>query len=76
MEIKQFLELTGEFSTYVIDEVEYIETYQILSFPENSIANHNIIELKRNFIPKVLVRLERFFSKDDTLSKPTMHSYE
>ena len=74
LEIKQFLELTGEFSTSIIDEDEAIETYQILSFSKNSIDNHNIIELKGNLIPKGLVPLERLFSKYDTLSNPTIQS--
>ena len=76
LEINQFLELTGEFSTSVIDEDEAIETYHIISFLENSITNHNIIELKGNLIPKGIVHLERLFSKDDTLSTLTMQSSE
>ena len=46
LEIKQFLELTGEFSTSAIDNDEVIETDQILPFLENIIANHDIIKLK------------------------------
>ena len=68
MEIKKFPKLTGELSTYVIDEDEVIETDHTSLFSENPIANHNIIELKGNFIPKGLVPLERLFSKDDTWS--------
>ena len=40
----------------------------------NSIADHKIVELKGNFIPKGLVPLERLFSKDDTLLKPTLQT--
>ena len=34
------------------------------------------MELKGNFIPKGLVPLERLFSKDDTLIKPTLQTTE
>ena len=43
---------------------------------KNSISVHDAIELKGNFIPKGLVPLERLFSNNDTLLKPTMQSYE
>ena len=42
----------------------------------NSIGNHEIVELKGNFIPKDLVPLEILFSKDDTLLKPIVQSIE
>ena len=42
----------------------------------DSIADHKIVELKENFIPKGLVPLERLFSKDDTLLKPTLQTTE
>ena len=73
MEIKKFPKLTGELSTYVIDEDEDIETDQIPLFSEYSIANHNIIELKGNFIPKGLVPLEILFSNHDTLQNLLGH---
>ena len=38
----------------------------------DSIDDHKIVELKGNFIPKGLVPLERLFSRDDTLLKPTL----
>ena len=40
----------------------------------DSIVDHKIVELKGNFIPKGLVPLERLFSKDDTLLKPTLQT--
>ena len=43
---------------------------------KDSIADHKIVELKGNFIPKGLVPLERLFSKDDTLLKPTLQTTE
>ena len=61
LEIKKFLELIGEFSTSFIDDDEDVEIDQLPSFSENSIVNHNIIELKGNFIPKGLVPLEVIF---------------
>ena len=42
----------------------------------DSIADHKIVELKGNFIPKGLVPVERLFSKDDTLLKPTLQTNE
>ena len=38
----------------------------------DSIVDHKIVELKGHSIPKGLVPLERLFSKDDTLLKPTL----
>ena len=49
---------------------------EFLSFPEQSIVDHKIIELKGNFIPNGLVSLERLFLKDDTLAKPVVQSSE
>ena len=76
IEIKRFLELTGEFSNSLIDQEKDDGTKYIDKFPENEIAGHKIIELKNNFIPKRLVPLERIFSKDDTPLKPAMQSSE
>ena len=74
--INKFLELTGEFSTSHIDEEQDDDMDEFHYFTEQSIANHKIIELKGNFIPKGLVPLERLFLKDDTLAKPTVQYYE
>ena len=43
---------------------------------KDSIADHKIVELKGNFIPKGLVPLERLFWKGDTLLKPTLQTTE
>ena len=64
--INKFLELTGEFSTSHIDEEQDYVVDEFPSLTEQSIANHKIIELKGNFIPKGLVPLERLFLEDDT----------
>ena len=64
LEIKRFLELTGEFSNSLIDQDQDDEVDDIVEYSENTIVEHKIIELKGNFIPKGLVPLERNFSKD------------
>ena len=75
-EIKRLLELTGEFSTSLIDHDQDVELDESASWTTNLIGSHKIIELKGNFIPKGLVPLERLFSKDDTLLNPTMQYFE
>ena len=72
IEIKMFLELTGEFSNSLIDQEQDDEVEEFEGVAENEIAGHKIIELKSNFIPKALVPLERIFSKDDTPLKPVV----
>ena len=74
LEIKIFLELTGEFYNSLIDQDHDDEVYNTVEYSENTIVEHKIIELKGNFIPKGLVPLERIFSKYDTLLKSTMQS--
>ena len=74
MEIKIFLELTREFYNSLIDQDHDDEIDNTVEYSENTIVEHKIIELKGNFIPKGLVPLERIFSKDDALLKPTMQS--
>ena len=56
----------------LIDQDEEEEVEEVDECSENEIVVHKIIELKSNFIPKGLVPLERFFSKDDTPLKPVM----
>ena len=76
IEIKRFLELTGEFSNSMIDQEQDDEVEEFEGVAENEIAGHKIIELKSNFIPKGLVPLERIFSKEDTPLKPVVQSSE
>ena len=71
-EIKKLLELIGEFLTSHIDEEQDDDVDEFPSFTEQLIANHNIIELKVNLIPKGLLLLEILFLKYDTLAKPTV----
>ena len=71
------MELAGEFSNSQIDEDQDDDDgNEFPSFTEQSIADHNIIELKGNFIPKGLVPLEILFLKDDNLAKPPVQSSE
>ena len=76
LEIKRFLELTDEFYNLLIDEEQDEEVEDADEYSENEIAGHKIIDLKGKFIPKGLVPIERFFSKDDTPLKPAMQSSE
>ena len=75
-EIKKLLELTGEFSTSLIDQDEDTEIYENASYFKNSIGNHDIIEFKGIFIPKGLVPLERLFSNNDALLNPNVQYFE
>ena len=76
IEIKKFLELTSEFSNLLIDQYGDEEVEEVDEYSENEIVGHKIIELKSYFIPKGLIPLEIFFSKDDTPLKPAMLSSE
>ena len=60
----------------MIDQDQDIDWNDRNSCINNSIGNHDIVELKGNFIPKGLVPLEILFWKDDTLLKPTIQSIE
>ena len=70
------LELIGEFANDLVDRDQEIELVENDPYTKYSIADHKIVELKGNFIPKGLVPLERLFSKDDTLLKPTLQTIE
>ena len=72
IEIKRFLELTGDFSNSLIDQEEDDEVEDFEDIAKNEIASHQIIVLKSNFIPKGLVQLERIFSN----LKPVVQSLE
>ena len=75
-EIRKFLDLTGEFSISLIVQDEDFLMDEKSSCFKNSIGGHDVIELKGNFIPKGLVPLEKLFSNNGTLLKPTMQSSE
>ena len=76
MDIRIFLEWTGEFSNSLIDQKQDDGTENVEEYSENEIVGNKTIELKGNFIPNGLVPLERSFSKYDTPLKPTMQSSE
>ena len=71
-EIKESLVLVGDFSDDLFDQEQDFELMENEPCRNDLIADHKIVELKGNFIPKGLVPLERLFSKDDTLLKPTL----
>ena len=75
-ELKEFLELTGEFANDLVDQYQDVEMVENELCTKDSIDDHKIVELKGNFIPKGLVLLESLFSKDDTLLKPTLQTTE
>ena len=50
-EIKEFLELVGEFSDDTVDHEQDSELVENEPCRNNSIADHKIVELKGNFIP-------------------------
>ena len=72
-----FLELVDEFYSTCTDQEkdedesvncqEEEDTYMKL---RNKVANHKIVQLKNNFIPKGLPPLERLLDKNDVPHKP------
>jgi hypothetical protein len=77
--IKKFLEMVDEFSATHIDQEDDKDNEQINqnshSDPkmQNMIANHKMMVLRNNQIPKGLVPLEKLFDKDDVVVKPVVH---
>ena len=67
-----FLEVVDEFSSLYIDQDNELEGNLANQKFQGSIANHKIIELKGNHLPKGLVPLERWFNNLDILVKPMM----
>jgi ribonuclease HI len=64
-ELKRFLETIDEFSALHIDQDEDVnENMQNDKFV-NKIANHHIVQLPSNHIPRGLVPLERLFDHND-----------
>jgi hypothetical protein len=70
-QIKQFLEMIDEFSETHIDQENQNDPVWIMQERENPkkfkdrIANHRILLLKNNQIPKGLILLERMFDQND-----------
>jgi hypothetical protein len=70
-QIKQFLEMVDEFSETHIDQENQNDPAWIMQEGENpkkfqdKIANHHMLLLKNNQIPRGLIPLERLFDQDD-----------
>jgi ribonuclease HI len=77
-QIKQFLEMVDEFSETHIDQENQNDPAWIMQEGENpekfqdKIANHRMLLLKNNQIPRGLIPLERLFDQDDIPLKSTL----
>jgi hypothetical protein len=69
IEIKKFLETVDEFSDMHIDQDQESEEIPHAEVFINKIANHHIVQLPSNHIPKGLVPLERLFDRNDVVVK-------
>jgi hypothetical protein len=69
LEIKKFLQSVDEFSALNIDQDPDLESHPHPEIFLNKIANHHIIHLPSNHIPKGLVPLERLFDGNDVAVK-------
>jgi ribonuclease HI len=65
LEIERFLQSVDEFSVFHIDQDPDLEGDPHPEVFLNKIANHQIIQLPSNHIPRGLVPLERFFYGND-----------
>ena len=81
MQIKRFLELSGEFvNTHIDAENDNCENFQDAEESEEekngteklkgTLGGKNIIQLKNNFIPRGLIPLENFFDQNDVAKDP------
>jgi hypothetical protein len=76
--IKQFLEMVNEFSETHIDRENHNDHVWAMEESEDpkkfqdNIANHRMLVLKNNHIPKGLIPLERLFDQDDIPLKYTL----
>jgi ribonuclease HI len=69
LEIKRFLETVDEFFALHIDQDQDSESNPHADVFLNKIANHHIVQLPSNHIPKGLVPLERLFDRNDVAVK-------
>jgi hypothetical protein len=69
LEIKRFLETVEEFSALHIDQDPNSENEPHTDVFLKKIANHHIVQLPSNHIPKGLVPLERIFDSNDVAVK-------
>ena len=77
-QLRKFLESLDEFTETHTDQENQNDPIWIMQEGEDSkefhdkIANHRMLVLKNNQIPKGLIPLERLFNKDDIPSKTTL----
>jgi hypothetical protein len=69
IEIRKFLETVDEFSDMHIDQDQDSKEIHHVDVFMNKIANHHIVQLPSNRIPKGLVPLERLFEINDVVVK-------
>jgi hypothetical protein len=69
LEIKRFLETVEEFPALHIDQDPVSEAKLDDGNFLSKIAEHDIVQLPNNHIPKALVPLERFFDRNDVALK-------
>jgi hypothetical protein len=69
LEIKKFLETLNEFYDLHIDQDQDTEEIPHANLFLNKIANHHIVQLPSNHIPKGIVALERYFEINDVVVK-------
>ena len=83
MQIKIFLELSGEFvNTHIDGENDNFENYQDHEESgeeiaesrnlKNSLGGNNIVQLKSNHIPRGLIPLENLFDQNDFARDPKL----
>jgi hypothetical protein len=69
LELKKFLESVDEFAALHIDQDLDSEITPYANVFLNKIANHHIVQLPSNHIPKGLVPLEKIFDENDVAVK-------
>ena len=69
IEIKMFLKIVDKFSNFHIDRDHDAEESPHADAFLNKIADHHIVQLPSNHIPKGLVPLERLFDINDVVVK-------
>jgi ribonuclease HI len=69
LELKNFLDTVDEFSALHIDQDHDYEINPHANVFLNKIANHHIVQLPSNHIPKGLIPLERLFDGNDVAVK-------
>ena len=83
VQIKRFLELSGEFvNIKIANENDDCENFQDVEGCEeesaessklnNSLGGKDIIQLKSNYIPRGLIPLEKWFNQNDVARDPKM----